>query len=624
MSAHSRNVLYTLRHIIPSAYLNARATYTTLSLAHGSPLPSNTESVASASSSEAHVTVERSVPSEFLEAETSDYRSAHIALPPRQEDLRPIPWPTVFAHHSATRNARIDVRRRRCDTIASLVKGGDLQAARTVYDELHTLNIPVHARMLYLDAARQCLFSSAADTSGFLFWLGLIPNRPATTTHAELKRVWLPILGRALESRPQDLEFLASFTLLVARKGYLPVMGRPLLTHLAILLPPHQSTSLLKEASTIFLEATSSIISSSKSGQVHRRAALLSVDGLWNSHLRALFRAGWNEDALSLLKHPPFQVTWSDHTLDVVANKQQEERRLDEMFSEDVSDPREPHASLGNKIRKTLRTLPRPSELASLIYDLKALSSTHPNFLGTYRRCFIRRRSDMDGHSRTGIRYQVWLHAELISLRLAGRHDAALEYFEQHWLWLGLPDVGVRKLSTSTSQTRKTQPSIYVVTSVLRSILRQVPDRQLLALHQQYLGSAKTLPPVLQPTPATHSVFIHEIAYRLGVREAVTALEAISAAGFEPGVQSYNVALCALASSNMIEGMMALLSSMLQSDGQLGGVPLPTKRTFLGVVAVLEKYGRWEAAAAVKQVQAQYEQETDSSATTPDRLVAVG
>ena len=609
MSAHSRNVLYTLRHLIPSTYHPPRAAYTTLSLAHDSPLRSNAESFASASST----TSTAAVSSQFLESETSDYHSAHTALPPRQEDLRPIPWPTVFAHPSVTRY-RIDNHRRRCDTIASLVKAGDLQSARTVYNELRTLNIPVHARMLYLDAARQCLCSPESDTSGFLFWLGLIPNRPATTTHAELKRVWLPILSHALESHPQDSEFLAAFTLLVARKGYLPVMGRPLLTHLAMLLPPHQSNSLLREASTIFLEATSSIISSSQSGQVHRRAALLSVDGLWNSQLRALVRAGWNDEALHLYQHPPFQVAWSEHTLEAITSIQEDARKVDAIFSNDSEAIEE--ASLGMRIRKTLRTVPKPSELASLIFTLRGLLSTHPKFLDTYRRRFIRRRLELDQQSWAGVRYQVWLHAELISLRLAGEHEAALRYFEQHWLWLGLPDAGVRKSASSSSQTRKTQPSIHVVTSTLRSFLKQVPDRQLPVLHQQYLGLVKTLPPVLRPTSATHSVFIHEIAYRLGVREGVAALQAIVDAGYQPGVQSYNIALCALASSNMIEGMMGMIVPMMSSSGQPSDLPLPTERTFLGMIGVLEKYGRTEAAEEVRRLQGQYQQNFATARTS--------
>ncbi|EIW72023.1 hypothetical protein TREMEDRAFT_72633 [Tremella mesenterica DSM 1558] len=543
----------------------------------------------------------------FLEVESADYRAAAISLPPRPLTQRPIPWPTLFPQAHPSTPPTKHIQPMRCDSIVRHVASGDLAAARAVYDDLRRLQIPTHARAVYLSAATACLDANPPDKDGFLFWLNLIPNRPATRSHPSLKTTWKPIVERISEILGRDFQFLSQFLMLAAKKGLLPVVLRPFMNYLVLNLSPQQSVNIMGNVTQTYIINTSPQESESARGLKHRTVAEKQVSGWWNRYMIAMASAGWTDAVTELLNNPPSSVQWSEparQRLDQLLYhpRDAEDENTDDQALPDV--PWQPRI-LAQRLRHALHHPPSPTTLATIIRHLEYISSSHPTILHRFKSRFCRPPGAL--FISLSSRQNLWRHAQLISIRASGSHETAISHFSAHWQWYGLP-LSFRSI-VPTSTSLKAFPSIDIITSILPSLLSCTLTSDLRSRHMQYLQLAHVLPPSWRPTSATHSTFIREICHRLGPAEGISALHAVIDEGFDPGLQSYNVLLCSLARRGKDDQMIQLLEAMRSTDfeegsihGLVGRLPFPNARTYDGIIYVLEKRGDIGLAGQIKRL----------------------
>ncbi|WOO81543.1 uncharacterized protein LOC62_03G005064 [Vanrija pseudolonga] len=605
--ASSANALYVLRLVINggegtlrTATALRRFSTAALSARDHAPTLSQSRAYAAAPSSSLAATPD------FLEPDNEEYVGAEAFLPTRQgHPHAPIPWPTLFSHETGAKPAPA----RPCDLLARLVAENKLGPARKVHDELRALHTDILHREIYLSAAVSSLASTPEGRANFLFWMGLIPNRPATPATPVLKNTWHPIVYRLIGEHSEDLQFISNFLTLAGKKGLLPAVLPSLITPLVAICPPHVSERILESAIAAYLSVTVPKTSTSARADRNRTRATDQVTGFWNRYLRALAIAGWDESARALLFSPPKGISWSRFSRSVVLG-QGLERRDTAAAARAEAEEENPFGILNRNnvpalaigLRQALNSdqLPHVSRLADLQRQLLALPK-RTSLIRRFRNRFTRPPSTPAGRSTPTMREVWWWHAEIVRLAQDGRPEDAIRVFREHFLWVGLPPTNVAKSDEPSYGFTRLVPSARINTSVLRSILALLPIDELSEYQQQYLRLARSTAPSLQPNEYTHLAFIREMTYRQGPVAGTTALHAIVEAGLDPGAPAWSALVLSLCGRGQVSGAIQVLDGM-EKRAKIGDsgirMPLPTARTYAGAIRLLMQNGhRTEAQA---------------------------
>ena len=526
---------------------------------------------------------------DFLEKESTEYDQIKTVLPTRDTSPRPIPWPTIFAHPapSPSRAARL------CDPVARLVSEGDLSSAQKIYHELRSHQIPIHARFVYLEAASQCL--AARNTEGFLFWLKLIPNRPATRNHPELKATWGPLTSRVLTHYGTDLDFLEAYLVEGARKGLLPAIVRPMIQHLTFVANSARSQTIFENAFTAYIAYTTPKSDAlSGQGEKHKSIAEGQVEEWWSLYRKMCSVQGW----LSM------EESGYDFSIDT---------RSDTSTSKTMKESVLPTS---NKRRDLipfiLENPPSARDLAGIIWDVYCGT---PDKVESLRQAFVHHVASAPGQitPSTSARKILWTRAIMIMHARGKKHVDVIEAYQNNFTWYGLPDHPLRRKEDDQSERILIYPRKTVITTLMPTLLATLDMDALIAFHQQYLDTSTFLPPALQPDGHIHNTFISEITHRISLQAGMSAIESIAQHGYNPGSQSMTTLLMVYARKRMINEMFDLLESMERGDefasstGQpLGQVlPPPTVETYDWLMRILRNSDK-EAVAMLQRMKEDY------------------
>ncbi len=603
---------------------------------------------------------QQSVPkSDFLEPESSEYETISVALPRRSFKAVNLPWPTVFppaqAQRSSSPRHRIKsivglrepkhnpdhplARPKPCDPLARLVLAGDFAGARRVFDELRASKIPIQDRLIYLPAAISCL--EAKDPEGFLFWLCLYPNRPATKTHNDLRDTWYPVVLQLIRQHTLDTELLADFIHQAAGRGLLPIVFLPLMRHLIHILPPQESIRVSREVFERYKRATIPAGSITERGRFVESIVIGQVDAWWNACVRGLVMAGWSEAAATVCEGS--DAEWSEFTRKMVSEAL-DDRHVSTLPAYEVLTPESPedcfehvHGPLGlaKQLRHALHSEIRADQLAPILRALEQVKYSHPTLLDRFNRRFCQSSIGVPSQHALVPKQKVWWHAMMISLLDRGERpnhresgggnaQAVIHIFMTKFVWIGLPGRPPRVPSSPNNSIMfPLLPSIYIINTLLPCILDGLPDPVesfLAAYHAAYLAQAIHLPPVLRPNSDTHELFIRSLILHLDTAEAgLSGLQAIVEAGFDPGERCYSRVLAKLVKENNFAVFDDLIARMearaLIGNGGLT-LPIPDQKTYEILGRQMEGKRRLEDAEKLyKKARRQESAELDE---TPD------
>ncbi|CAD6563774.1 MAG: hypothetical protein TREMPRED_001374 [Tremellales sp. Tagirdzhanova-0007] len=567
----------------------------------------------------------------FLECESREYDRARLALPIRRMEPIIIPWPTIFPPlRDKTLSALVEhrihslVRPREarhfpdhplakpkpCDPIARLVLAGDLAAAGQVYTELRDSHTP-QARFIYLPAAVSCL--EAGDQEGFIFWLKLYPNRPATKDHSDLRQTWFPILSRLLRDHRHDTAFLTEFTYLAASKGILPTIIHPMLRHFTHVLPPQESIMLFRRALELYREVTIPNESQSERGHGFRLTVHAQLDKWWNAYLRALVSAGWQEAAAALYRQS--DAVWDDFTRQMMVEFADKDAcqisgpdNGSSTEDDQVDDVELGRPDLPKQIRRALRYDDGLKGLSKVLVALQQVASSHPTLSDRFHRRFCQplSRTQISTHHTVVTRQRAWWHAVMLNYQNTGDDQAVIRTFLEHFHWIGLPgSPPTTQMEAKPLQMSPLYPSRRVLITFLESHLKLLPEpiaRHLPSFHSAYLAHAVKLSPQLSPDPSLQAVFLTELCQRLGLEAGLDGLNEIIQAGFDPGPPSYSVILRKCAEDREHAKMFQLLDQMeARSDVEGGGSTFsaPAMWTYVSLVRILNASGHRKLAGIV-------------------------
>ncbi|KAI9633826.1 uncharacterized protein MKK02DRAFT_28586 [Dioszegia hungarica] len=516
--------------------------------------------------------------SDFLEPSSDEYSSAALSLTAREPTLTP-EWATLYPL-SSTPAIRPRPLTRRCDALARLVHDGDIRAARCMHYELSELHVGIQRRAIYLTAAVAVLRPSDKGKAAFLFWLELVPNRPAVRSHPGIKGVWKPVVDRLINEYSADKSFLSDFLFLAARKGILPTVLGPIMRHLAYITPVRELQEMMSRLEEVYLAGTTSRRSLSTRAAAHAAYAQLRVQEMRNSFLRAVAAAGWKYQAEHMLQDGQ---GWTDFTRAYV----EERKAVGEAKAEPASDAA---VSLAERVLRAKAGKTSPSNLANLIEALEI--NQRPRLLEILER---RVTGGVDDSRR-----ETWWHAKMLLGRRRGwSNQDIIKLFDQHFLWVGFPPTnlafGIIDPATSKSYSdTKLTASPHILSTVFRALLPLLPSP--LEFHKSYLSLSSTLSPRLRPTTVTHIVLLREITFLQGPSAGLLGLRNMVDAGILPSLGVYEAILFSMAGRGEWAGLQGILGGMEAGVEIAPGVKMaePRKETYEAIKGILLKAERWE------------------------------
>lgn len=574
--------------------------------------------------------------SNFLEAYPDEYEAVSSSLPSRHLVPVDIPWPTLFPPSEAAPAKRRLSQPHRirslvgprepkhypdhplaitkpCDPMARLVLAGDLDGARKVYTQLSELKLPIQDRFIYLPAAISCL--EANDCEGFLFWMGLYPNRPATKDHSGLRHTWYPILIRLLREHTLDIELLLDFTYLAAGRGFLPTIFHPIIRHLAHVLPPEESIEVLRQAMRCYRSVTIPSGSDTDRGVFVRDLINKQVNEWWNAYLRALVTAGWKFAAQALYERS--DVVWEEFTKNVVTEEIDFDSRTmieitqatamrDEVVPHILDIPESLPDDLVKQVQRAVTQQISAAKLAKILQELDLFTGSHPTFLLDFEREFCDNPAEQSTHHTTVYRQKTWWHATMLKQRDKRDFKGVINTFRNQFLWVGLPGTPPTIRESDPVNPSPLYPSIMTITTVLPILIDLLPGPHATtvpALHATYLARASHFPPALRPTSATHLVFVRALVRHIGGQAGAAGIRLIAEAGFDPGEQPCAFVLKSFVSEGNLDAMCDLLDRMDARDPIVdqGTVRFswPSLEAYQSLVRILAEKGQMEVARAV-------------------------
>ncbi|OCF61552.1 hypothetical protein L486_01204 [Kwoniella mangroviensis CBS 10435] len=535
----------------------------------------------------------------FLEPESDEYTTANLLLPERQLHPEPIPWPTLFPNSNV-----ITTQSKFCDPIYRLVARDRYKDALTIYKEILSHNIRIQKGLLghsiriqhrheYLKPAIRALVEG--DHQSTLLWLNIYPNRPATTNHPVLKEIWKPVLDIVInekESFKEDPQFLQEFMVLVGKKGLLPTFLPHLLPHLTFAFPPETSVRILGESIKAYVNSTTSDNSQTDRARHQEDVVHPQITAWWGSYLRKLIIAGWKEQALNLAHKKPFggHGEWDDITRKFIDEELLEVGRKKKDESLRITDT----TDIIQRIRATLRDLPTPTELSTMIRALShpLIAQDHPNLLNRFESRFTRPPTIGSRRRRNTptVQSKLWIHSEIINLQKEGNHHQAVDCFRENFFWVGLPPLETiyEEPKTPIGNPRsKTLPNIQLITTIIPSVVYTLPrpkSKTVKQFYSSYMSLIDNIPPSIRPNQVTYSTLLRELAHHSGSMIGLLSLRGLIEKGMNPGQESYAAVLYALAGRRHPEQMWDLLDQA-EKEGMVGS------RTYRGLLAILVKTG---------------------------------
>lgn len=503
---------------------------------------------------------------DFLEDEGTEYTAVNGVLPTRSSQAKPIPWPTIFAHpererdQSAAEAGPSRPMSRLCDPIVRLVEEGDLVGARKVYDELKSHGLFVQPRFVYLEAAKQRL--EANDTEGFLFWLRLYPNRPATSNHPGLRAVWEPITNLIINQYTFDMDFLGRYGMECARMGVLPAVVHVLIRHFTFITTPDKSRQVVADVLSTYKQHTTSATSTSERARRQHQIVQSQVDAWTEAYKQAVASHGYFTD--QVMRQADLVTPYVPITIPPEIKR------------------------LRDRIEFAIETPPVAADLVRLIIYIRANET--PEDETDFRERFIRpphiRARELDVPSE--IRAYEWWRAIMMVESRRGSSQGVIDTFQRHFHWFGLPDHPCRRSSLASDDTESRSllyPRRSIMTTLLPALRATLPSFQgdtpsethddIIAFHKSYLEQCRHAPPILQPDGHIHNIFIRAIAHYCSTDAAITAIRTIASYGYDCGVQSMTTLLIAFGRSSQYDEMFTLLEAMERGDSiQRDTVPL--------------------------------------------------
>ncbi|WWC95143.1 hypothetical protein V866_001997 [Kwoniella sp. B9012] len=614
MSSAQRNALYVLRMVWrdPQIPLSRRSVSTATATVPLTIQPDHSSSTTSTSTPPSTSSIDNvhsllpmntssttSTPS-FLESESDEYTTANLLLPERHLHPEPIPWPTLFPNSNV-----IAPQSKFCDPIYRLVARDRYNDALTIYKEILSHNTRIQKGLLghsiriqhrheYLKPAIKSLVEG--DHQSTLLWLNIYPNRPATTNHPGLKEIWKPVLDIVInekESFKEDPQFLQEFMVLVGKKGLLPTFLPQLLPHLTFAFPPETSLRILGESIKAYVSSTTSDNSQTDRAKYQKEIVQPQLVAWWGSYLRKLIIAGWKEQALDLANKKPFGESgeWDDITSKFIDEELLEVGRRKKDESLRITDT----THIIRRIRASLRDLPTPTELSTLIRALShpLIVQEHPTLLNRYKSRFVRPITidrQRRGRDTPTIQNKLWIHSEIINLQKEGYHHQAVDHFRENFFWVGLPPLETiyeePKIPIGNPRS-KTLPNIQLITTIIPSVIYTLPrpkSKTVKQFYSSYMSMIETTPPSLRPNQVTYSTLLRELTHHSGSMIGLLSLRGLIDKGINPGQESYAAVLYALAGRRHPEQMWDLLDQA-EKDRMV------KLRTYRGLLAILVKTG---------------------------------
>lgn len=565
---------------------------------------------------------------DFLEAASSEYEEVSIVLPHRTYRPQPIPWPTILAPRP-TSDPILTEKARPCDGVVRKVLEDEFSGARVLAEELLATRQHVRHRAVYLNTALTRLETN--DTNGFLFWLSLYPNRPAMRNHNDLKATWLPLVYRLIHERTHDTRLLSEFLRMTGKKGLLPTVYAPLMSHIQHITSPEDSFDISGRAIEAYRISTTSLKSESYRAKAWRELVSKQISNWWNKYLRGLISAGWVKAAGMLFHSNIPAAKWDEHTRKMAREELESlERQYSDlpdveageyftafaqsseqlgyrqdpmnMPEEDVDNrfARNPMSSpsadlpLTERIRQAAQSGLDPAPLADLLQTLNQDPKCQP-ILDLFHQAFCRLDESGGPHNRSNYRARTWIHAEIISHLRKGDDQSALRIYQERFLWYGLPDHPFRHQSfPGKIQPLPIKPTIHLSTTLIPSLLRTLPQplsSSIPSFHSSYLTIAQHLPPSSKPTAATHGTFLRQICHHLGPDIGIAAMRNIVGAGFQPGRSACTAVVLSFAGRGRFEEMLELLGRMEDGEGRM---ERPVERDYEALVGILGRKGEFE------------------------------
>lgn len=483
---------------------------------------------------------------DFLEDEGKEYEAIRGILPVRMTATRPIPWPTIFAHPDREAGpSNAITKTKACDPLAGLVEEGNFISARKVYDELRAGRVFIQARTVYLKAARASL--DARDTDGFLFWLSLYPNRPATKNHPGLRSTWEPITNTIITDYPFDLDFITQYAVSCAKKGVLPAIIHDLLRHITFIVPPDVSGPLMDEVLSTYVAHTTSSKSTSERAQTHLRVAEKQVSAWKEVYSQTVTAHGW---CVTLEAREAIEAQGG--TLSIGPT----------YIPEDI-------VKLRDRMAFAVDNPPVAADLVAIIRELRIRWPADEE--DSFRDRFIHPpgvAARQLQHSPEVRAYEWWRAIMIVEgQEVPSNHQAVVDIFQDHFRWFGLPTHPARRsFSTPEQDRRLLYPRRSVMTAFLPSLLACMTSFDIIAFHQTYLEQSHNYPPILKPDSHIHNIFIRSIAHHGSTDAALSAIKRIVAHGYECGSQAMTTVLYALARSSNYDDMFTLLGAMERGE----------------------------------------------------------
>ena len=482
--------------------------------------------------------------------------AALLQLPPR-EPIKPPIWPNTASPHPTTRP---------CDPVARAVALGDYQTARNLLEDLKSARIRIIDRAEYVAPALDAL--RIGDVDAFLDWMEYYPYNLGVLKDPTSIPVKDPEIFNALRPFIRELRVkhstntlvITRFLQLCARKGMLAPAIEHFITDFATLLRPAVSLPMLVDVLNTFGDSIPETVEQDDKEAFTREIIVPRMNKWLNTYLRRIAMAGWAPQAQTLYQELPRKlayVEWVEATADIARWKEVPAVSPDETEG----------LVLREKIRAALQRAPTPTALAALLDELDTRAPSHPTLAARFRRHLIRRPGSTFNPLSQSRGERRLDQAEIYRLCKVRRYKEAIIYFLQRYKYSGLPPhplVDSLKVEPILKMLEPPLPKIHMITTLLPALMETLPDIEsgLLPFHQAYIHMAKDLPPIQQPTQATHSVFVKKVVKVCGGARGRFVLRSIAERGFDPGDMAPTWLLLHYARRGEFQQLEALLNRM--------------------------------------------------------------
>ena len=531
-----------------------------------------------------------------------DYETVSQSLAEWKMEERPLPWPTLMAKKP---------KQSACDPLHRAVLSGDHTLAVNLRSDLQRADIePIH-RLIYLEPAIDCLKRN--DVESFFTFMELYPEDRTVADNPALIRTKFPnvftrlrpLLREIRKKHGDDPEFMTRFLQWCSRKWLLAPILEHMMADFAARLPSDKSLTVMFNVLETFSITIPPAVPEDDRVAFNVEYILPAISKWFNTYLRQLIIAGWQEDAQTLYESLPEEfkfLQWEATTSIMLQNASSQAdvgktSEVVEIVTDEKSLARRMLEALQNssQVQYSITT----TELANILDELDGFSHTHPTIGARLRKHLVRRPGSLLHPVRDSPGKRKLDAAEILRFRRSGNHTKAIEHFLRNYTYSGIPPFPLvnqlaKDIQPESSTAEPPHPNIHIITSILPALFESLPQPisdTIPQFHFEYLRLAKTLPPFQRPTAATHSVFVRKIARMSGQTKAHIALKEIAKAGFDPGPMAFTWLLLSHARNQRYGQLDDLWRKMNDEEMIFGTVRLekPSEETRRRLKEVIDK-----------------------------------